>query len=98
MSCDVRVVRNRALMRAFLQVPFIVRAGDPLYVPPLTAELLRTLNVRRNPYFRSASLRLYVCFRDEAPVARVAVIISRAHEAKFGFRTAFFGFFECLND
>lgn len=98
MSYAVTAVRSHSAMKAFLRVPFIVRAGDPRWVAPFETEVRRTLNTRRNPYFRSATLRLFVCYRDDVPVARVAIVISSAHEIKFGERTAFFGFFDSLND
>lgn len=82
----------------FLRLPFALYRGDRLWVPPLVAEVRRTLDPERNPYFADAELRLFVGYRDKTPVARLAVVINRAHERAFGVRTAFFGFFEAEND
>ncbi len=98
MGLTVNDVRDRRSLREFLDLPFVLYAGDRHWVPPLRAEVKRVLDVNRNPYFRGASLRLFLCRDGKLPVARVAVIINRLHEKKFGVRSAFFGFFESVND
>jgi hypothetical protein len=85
-------------LKPFLSLPRLVYANDPSWVAPLISEVCRTLDTARNPYFSGASLRLFVCFKNEAPAARLAIVISRPHERKFGRRTAFFGYFESIND
>lgn len=93
----VSVSRNRQ-MKDFLRLPYIIYRKDPNWVPPLRTEVRRILNKRRNPYFANAKLRLLVCYRDEAIAARVAIIINRLHQEKFCKKSAFFGFFESIND
>jgi GNAT superfamily N-acetyltransferase len=85
-------------MRDFLHLPFTIYRNDPLWVPPILSEVRRVLDPQQNPYFRDGVLRLFVCYRDELPVGRIAVIINYTHWRKFGERAAFFGFFESLND
>jgi hypothetical protein len=85
-------------MKDFLRLPFHVYGGDLNWVPPFSSEVRRVLDVRRNPYFANAQLRLFVCYREDAVAARVAIIINRLHREKFGENTAFFGFFESTND
>ena len=98
MSYSVVPVSDKKGFDEFLRLPFDLYRGDPLWVPPLVAEVRRTLDPRRNPYFADAVLRLFVCHRDGRPVARLAVVISGAHQKAFGVRAAFFGFFESEND
>lgn len=98
MSYHVRTVGDPRSMRDFLRLPFRIYQGDPNWVPPVISEVRRVLDPQRNPYFLNASLRLFVCYNGCTSVARVAIIINRLHEMKFGARTAFFGFFEAMND
>jgi len=91
-------VSDEKRLNDFLRLPFALYRGDPLWVPPLISEVRRTLDPERNPYFANAALRLFVGYRDARPVARLAIVISRAHQAAFGVRAAFFGFFEAAND
>jgi hypothetical protein len=98
MSYSVVPVTDKRRLDEFLRLPFALYRGDPLWVPPLVSEVRRTLDPERNPYFREASLRLFVGYRDGWPVARLAVVINGAHHKTFGVRAAFFGFFESAND
>jgi hypothetical protein len=85
-------------MKAFLDLPERIYRGDPNYVPPLRAEVRRTLDGRRNPYFAGTSLRLFVCYDDREVVARLAIVLNPRYEERFGVRAAFFGFFEAKNN
>ncbi|MEW6512013.1 MAG: hypothetical protein AB1428_13765 [Bacteroidota bacterium] len=98
MSCVVREVLNRRQMRDFLQLPCRIYEGNPHWVPPLNGEIRRTLDPKRNPYFRNASLNLYVCYREGVPVARTILVISEEHCTTFNVKTGFFGFLEAYND
>ena len=91
-------VSERKELRDFLKLPYTVYAGDRNWIPPLESEVRRTLNKRKNPYFRNAALQLFNCYKDNAIAARTAVIINRAYDKEFNKRTALFGFFECIND
>jgi hypothetical protein len=98
MSYTVVPVANRRELGDFLRLPFRLYRGDPLWVPSVAAEVGRTLDPGRNPYFAGAALRLFVCYRDGIPVARLSAVVDPAHERAFGVRAGFFGFFESEND
>ena len=98
MRYTVVPVSDKKRLREFLRLPFVLYRDDPHWVPPVVFEVRRTLDPKRNPYFANASLRLFLCFRDGTPTARLAIVIDRHYEAKFGVRTAFFGFFESTHD
>lgn len=93
----VPVSKNRQ-MKDFLGLPYSIYRKDPNWVPPFRSEVRRILDERRNPYFAIVKLRLFVCYKDEAIAARAAIIINRLHQEKFGGKSAFFGFFESIND
>lgn len=85
-------------MKDFLRLPFDIYREDANWVAPLTSEVRRVLDPRRNPYFKNAHLELFVCYRDEEPVSRVAIVTNLIHWQKFQSRTAFLGFFESFDD
>ena len=98
MSYSVRIAYNRRSIKDFFRLPFHLYRGDPNWVAPISSEVRRVLDVRRNPYFANATLKLFICYKGRNPVARTAVVINRLHEEKFGVKAAFFGFFESAND
>jgi hypothetical protein len=85
-------------MKDFLRLPFVIYRDDPNWAAPLTSEVSCILNEKLNPYFARAQLKLFVCYENGTIVSRTAVIINRAHQEKFGVKSAFFGFFESLNN
>jgi hypothetical protein len=98
MGYSVVPVSNGEQLKAFLRLPFDLYRDDPRWVPPVVSEVRRTLDPKRNPYFANAVLRLFLCTREGEPAARLALVIDRLYEDKFGVRTAFFGFFESTDD
>ncbi len=98
MSYRVYAVTDARRLDDFLRLPFALYRDDPDWVAPVMSEVKRILDVKRNPFFAQASLCLFVCYKDEAPAARLAVVINKIHEQVFARRTAFFGFFESTND
>jgi hypothetical protein len=98
MSYRAILVKNAREMKDFLRLPFLVYRHDQNWVPPLTSEVRRVLDERCNPYFAAARLRLFLVYKDNSPVARASLVISRPHQEKFGVKAAFFGFFEAVRD
>ena len=98
MEYEVRKVRNRRLLKDFLRVPFRIYRGNSRWVPPLNRDVKRTLDPAHNPYFRSATLDLFVCYGDGVPAARSALVVNDVHCRKFNVHAGFFGFFESVND
>jgi GNAT superfamily N-acetyltransferase len=100
MSEDLQIVslsRTAAEVRRFLKVPYAVYEGDPYWVAPLMMDLKQVFE-DRNPFFQHAEMQLWVARRGGADVGRIAGIVDRTHNELHGERTAFFGFFESVND
>jgi hypothetical protein len=98
MTYQVVSVSHPRDRETFLKLPHKIYSGDSNWVAPMTSEVRRTLDVRRNPYFKNASLQLFLCLADDEPVSRLAVVINKLHQKRCGSSTAFFGFFEAKND
>jgi hypothetical protein len=89
--------RDRAGLRRFLRVPYRIYRGDPHWVAPLLSDRHLVLG-RDNPFFDHAQGALWVAARDDRDIGSVAGIIDDHHNARYGERTAFFGFFESVDD
>ena len=92
-----RVVSNRDL-KDFVMLPWKIYEKDPNWVPPIISDFRNTLNKYKNPFFCHAERELYLAFRGNEVVGRIAAIIDynycRYHNKNIGF----FGFFDVAKD
>jgi len=98
MSFSVMEITETMGMNDFLSIPSEVYRNDPNWVAPQLSEIKRILNPSLNPYFKNASLRIYVCYADGKPVGRSIMVINPLHWIKWKKKPAFFGFFESIDD
>ncbi|MBM3293826.1 MAG: hypothetical protein FJY82_04790 [Candidatus Aminicenantes bacterium] len=91
-------VRKKAELRAFIRFPHRVYKNEPRWVPPLDADIKERLDVRRNPFFEHAARELFLAYRNDEVVGRVAAIIDRNHNAVHGEKVVFFGMYESVDD
>ena len=98
MDYTVKTVTDGRSLSDFLRMPYRIYRGNAHWVPPLRSETRRVLDAKRNPYFRSASLDLFLCSSHDGTLARASLVVSDDHRRRFQTRTAFFGFFESVDD
>lgn len=98
MSFLVREISPKEGMDDFLSLPSEIYRNDPGWVAPGRSELKRVLDPSRNPYFRNAILKIYVCYFDSIPVCRSIMVINHLYWIKWNRKPAFFGFFESSNN
>jgi len=95
----VTVVRSRADIRRFVDLPWRLYAGDPCWVPPLKQQVRAYLDTAHPFYADGAADReIFLAWRGTRVVGRIAAILNRAHNAYHQDRWGFFGFFECEDD
>jgi GNAT superfamily N-acetyltransferase len=73
-------------------------ANDPNWVPPILAQERLLLGWGRHPFFDHAEMVTFLAERDGTVVGRIAVFVNDIHNAKYGEKRGFFGFFECVDD
>jgi GNAT superfamily N-acetyltransferase len=100
MSSEVEIIRLTRLKKdvlRFLRVSYGIYRKDPLWVAPLLADQKQVFS-DRNPFFEHAEMELWVARQDGRDVGRIAGIIDRTHNQCHKEQTAFFGYFESIND
>jgi hypothetical protein len=97
-SYEVRPVVTGHDFTAFIAAAKTAQGHDPNWRAPLDYEMQAFFSARRNPFIRQNAVQPFVAFRDGQPVGRVVAIHDLAHQAKYGTRTAFFGFIEGIDD
>jgi hypothetical protein len=98
MSFLVREIRVHEGLNDFLSLPSEIYRNDPNWIPPQASELKRILDPLKNPYFLNAFLKIYVCYSEGKPVSRAVAVINHHFWERWNRKSAFFGFFESIND
>lgn len=93
----VPLTRARRDVARFLAVPHGIYRGDPNWVAPLEDDLKKVFG-EGNPLFEHAEMGLWVAESGGRDVGRIAGVLDRAHNEFHGERSAFFGFFESIDD
>jgi GNAT superfamily N-acetyltransferase len=99
MSLIIDEASDRRSLREFVDLPFRLYSGDPIWVPPVKHFVRQLFDTRRHPFHEHAEVAPFLA-RDsrDRVVGRVCAILNRAHNEYQHDRTGFFGFFETEND
>ena len=90
--------RQRQQVRRFLDFPFRLYAGHPLWVPPLRIDAAMQLNRERHPFYRHSDADFFLARRGQTIVGRIAVLENRPYNRYHNTRQAQFYLFECDDD
>lgn len=95
---DVRPVRGRAELNAFVKLPFRLYENDPLWVAPLIMDVKGQLNRKKNPWFQHSEAEFFIAWRGGRAVGRISAHIDRNFNEYQGNDWGLFGWFECDDD
>lgn len=94
----VRPVRGRGELKRFIRFPWRIYAGDPLWVPPLLADMRSVLDRTKHPYHQHADSEYFLAWRAGEVVGRIAATVNHRYNEFHEERTGHFGFFESVRD
>jgi hypothetical protein len=94
----VQEVRSKKEQRAFAAFPWKIYRNDPLWVPPLFSDRLKTFNIKKHKFYENGEAEFYVAYRDGEMVGKICVAEDRFHNKMAGLNEAIFGFFDCVDD
>jgi len=63
-------------LKAFVKFPFKLYKGSKYWVPPIISQEIKTFNKKENPVFKDADARLFLAYRDNEIVGRIAAIVN----------------------
>jgi hypothetical protein len=95
---EIRSVRTRRDMNAFIRAAFRAQGANPKWVPSLDMEAHEFFDPKHSPFARENEIECYVALREGEPVGRIAAIVNRAHLAYHKDQTGHFGFIEAIDD
>ncbi|MER6716132.1 MULTISPECIES: hypothetical protein [unclassified Streptomyces] len=91
-------MRGRRMMDAFLKLPIRLHRHDRNWIAPLTTDLRKFVDPRRNPYLREAQVEHFIARgAGGRTVGRISAGVDPAHVQRFG-RHGYFGWFETVDD
>jgi len=98
MALEIRSASAPRDFTRFVDLPYRLYAGDPVWVPLLKDDTRLLFDRAKNPFFQHAEVEPFLAWRDGRVVGRIAAIDNRAHNEFHHDRVGFFGFFECEDD
>ncbi len=89
---------NKSDKKAFVKFPISLYKDCPYYVPPLILDELQTLNPKKNPAFDFCEMQLFLAYRDNKIVGRIAAIINHSANKVWNQKNGRFGFVDFIDD
>lgn len=93
----VPLSRSSRDVSRFLKLSYSIYERDRYWVAPLLADLKKVFT-DANPLFDHAEMQLWIARQDGRDAGRIAGILDHHYTVKMGQATAFFGFYECVED
>ncbi len=96
-SLEIREVKDKKALKAFIRVPWDIYKNDRNWIPPLLQERKDALS-SKNPFFRHAEWQAWIACREGKVVGRISAQIDQLHQQRYGNKTGFFGLIEAPDD
>ncbi len=94
----IKEVKTRKDLKEFLEFPKQIYNPDSHWIRQPDMVISDYLNKRKNPFYRDGMGVAILLYRDNQPVARALVTVWKRHAKLHLEKTAYFGYFECIND
>ena len=98
MAVEIREINTRRELKKFIQFANDLYADCPYYCPPLFFDEMNCFNVEKNPALEVCDFQLWMAYRDGKPVGRIAGIVNRRANEKWGVKKVRFGWFDFIDD
>jgi GNAT superfamily N-acetyltransferase len=80
----------------FFDFPFRLYQSTPQWVPPMSSDRKRMFG--GHPFFEHSEAEYFIAERNKEVIGRIGLMHNRNHNDYRKCKTAFFGFFECVED
>lgn len=94
---EIKTVNSYKDFKKFFDLPLKVYKDDDAWVPPLWEEY-KSFFLKKNPFWKHAKTRLFLAYRDDEVVGRIAAIIDGLFIKKKDEKIGYFGFYESIDD
>lgn len=98
MSVEIRPVNGKSELKIFVQFANKLYKGNPYYCPSLDFDEINTLTPGKNPALDFCERELFLAWRGNECVGRVAAMINPIANEKWGCKKVRFGWFDFIDD
>jgi GNAT superfamily N-acetyltransferase len=95
---QIKEVITKKELKKFVKFPFQLYKNNPYWVPPILKEELENFNPELNPVFDHSEAKLFLAYKENKPVGRVAAIINHYEVDKQQVKKMRFGWFDVVDD
>jgi GNAT superfamily N-acetyltransferase len=95
---EIIPVETRRELKQFIRLPWMIYRHDPGWVPPLIMDAKESLDKAKHPFFEHSTADFFLARFNGQWVGRIAAILNNNHNRFHKEQTAFFGFFESINE
>ena len=96
-SFEVFPITSATEQGMFVNVPWVVYAEDPNWVPPLRSDVEKKFQPD-NPFFQYGRLKQFIAISRGTAIGRIVAAVNDRLIEREGKAIGIFGFFECVND
>ena len=95
---EIREIHTKRELKKFIQFANDLYAGSLYYCPPLYFDEMNCFNPETNPALEVCDYQLWMAYRNNKPVGRIAGIINRCANEKWDQKHVRFGWFDFIDD
>ena len=95
---EVKEVKSNRDLKTFVKFPFSLYKDSKYWVPPVIKQEMNTFNKTLNPIFNDAEATLFLAYKNNQVVGRVAAIINWLEVKTKGQKRMRFGWFDVIDD
>ena len=85
-------------LKEFIELPWSIYKDDPYWVPPLKMAVKDLLNQNAHPFYKTATIKVWLCEIDGKIVGRIMAVNNQAYNKYQNTKCGFFGFYEAIDN
>jgi len=97
-NIEIQPVQTAAQRRRFVTFPWQIYQHDPLWVPPLVPERLKSIDPAQGVFFKRGIAEFFIAVKDGRPAGTICCADDKETNTARGTKDCMIGFFECIDD
>ena len=90
--------QSKKEVNEFVHFPFEIYRNEPMWVPPILADIKTMLNKNKHPFYEHSDAEFFIAEASGKMVGRIACIENKKYNQYHGKKQAAFYLFECKDD